>query len=804
MQDAYAEAEAELFSREARRKGKKKRKSTDKQVDESDGDEEDVFFGKLSAQDKLPKFAELLKFRNLSKGMRIWGTVAEVLSKELIINLPHGLKGHVAYSQASDLLIETSPSSSTLPSLADLFSPGQYVRCVVINLLGGKSNTADGNKAKDSTGGKSRKKIELSLHVSRINSGITVSALKPDMAFPASVKSVEDHGYVLSFGVKGTSGFLPKKNAPTVLRAGSLVDVVIQKVRPGGISEVTAIPSIVAAATTKEWEGINISTLLPGSLVNARVRNVLSDGLLLSFLTFFTATIDPFHLGSTGEGRQKNKGSSNAHKDDDTTNMNTSDWKDSFSANQKLKARILYVNPETKHIGLSLQRHLLDRVEHDQLPPIGHIFETALIRRVDPGLGVLLHLPDHANGFAHISNLADTKIDAIEDRFRQGQIVQCRVIGSRPMDGLATVSLKPSTIKQSMLSMDDITAGMVINGTVVRVDDTSLVVQLTPHLTALVPMLHLSDVVSPKTIRKFKEGQKVAGRVLSVDVETKKLTMTLKPSMIQSKLPIISSLEEGVAIGKSHGVVTGLQEYGIFVSFYNNISGFIPRNECGLVEGQKILESFTLGQVVKPRVTGVNTKRKGLRLSFISKKKAAELRAAAEDSFGGLEPGSIVSGVVAAVFNNTEGHLLYMDIELYNSPGPSSETASKSVAVGRMDVNHLSDHPGSIEALSDIVKVGTRFDSLLILQKLEVRIMLYYLHALLYTSAFTTQYIKHNTQNYTYFFTACQETSRHSQSIPSCISTHLTFRSYRTHRRSHLPRVRCINCCRCNLCSILG
>ncbi len=37
--------------------------------------------------------------------------------------------------------------------------------------------------------------------------------------------------------------------------------------------------------------------LLPGALVNARVKAVLSDGLLVTFLTYFTGTVDPFHLG---------------------------------------------------------------------------------------------------------------------------------------------------------------------------------------------------------------------------------------------------------------------------------------------------------------------------------------------------------------------------------------------------------------------------------------------------------------------------------------------------------------------------
>ena len=31
--------------------------------------------------------------------------------------------------------------------------------------------------------------------------------------------------------------------------------------------------------------------------MNARVKAVLSDGLLVTFLSYFTGTIDPFHLG---------------------------------------------------------------------------------------------------------------------------------------------------------------------------------------------------------------------------------------------------------------------------------------------------------------------------------------------------------------------------------------------------------------------------------------------------------------------------------------------------------------------------
>ena len=35
---------------------------------------------------------------------------------------------------------------------------------------------------------------------------------------------------------------------------------------------------------------------MPGALVAAKIEKVLSDGLTLSFLSFFTGTVDQFHL----------------------------------------------------------------------------------------------------------------------------------------------------------------------------------------------------------------------------------------------------------------------------------------------------------------------------------------------------------------------------------------------------------------------------------------------------------------------------------------------------------------------------
>ena len=48
----------------------------------------------------------------------------------------------------------------------------------------------------------SKKRVHLSLHVGRINAGISAASAVPGTALPAAVKGVEDHGYTLSLGIK--------------------------------------------------------------------------------------------------------------------------------------------------------------------------------------------------------------------------------------------------------------------------------------------------------------------------------------------------------------------------------------------------------------------------------------------------------------------------------------------------------------------------------------------------------------------------------------------------------------------------
>ncbi|KAF4725834.1 hypothetical protein FOZ62_013106, partial [Perkinsus olseni] len=56
--------------------------------------------------------------------------------------------------------------------------------------------------------------VQLSLLPSVLNAGLNPKSLRPHMWLPASVLTEEAHGYVLSFGIEGVTGFLKKSELP--------------------------------------------------------------------------------------------------------------------------------------------------------------------------------------------------------------------------------------------------------------------------------------------------------------------------------------------------------------------------------------------------------------------------------------------------------------------------------------------------------------------------------------------------------------------------------------------------------------
>ncbi|XP_020972176.1 rRNA biogenesis protein RRP5 isoform X3 [Arachis ipaensis] len=594
--------------------------------------------------------------------MKLWGAVAEVNEKDLVISLPGGLRGLVHCSDVVDPIFDNEIEVGE-SFLSSVFSVGQLVSCVVVRL-------DHDNKDKGS------RKIWLSLCLSLLHKNMNLDVVQEGMVLDAYVKSIEDHGYILHFGLPSFTGFLPKNSLTgqgNEVKIGQLIQRLVKSVdKVRKVVYLSSDPDIMSKSVTKDLKGISIDILVPGMMVNARVKSILENGVMLSFLTYFTGTVDLFHL---------------------QTSYPTKNWKDLYSESQKVIARILFIDPSSRAVGLTLNPHLV----HNKIPPfhvnIGDIYDESKVVRVDRGAGLFLEvpsIPESAPAFVSIVDFDEEEIQKLEKKYKEGNHVRVRIQGLRLLEGLAIGSLKPSALEESVFTHSDAMPGMVVKAKIVRVDGDHAIVQIPGGVKALCPLNHMSELDITKPRKKFKVGAELVFRVLGR--KKKMVTVTHKKTLVKSKLPIISSFTDATEGLITHGWITKIEAHGCFVRFYNGVQGFAPRSELGLEPGVDPGAVYNVGQVVKCRVISSISALRRINLSFIIKPK----RVAEEDK---VRLGSLVSGVIDRITTNSV--VVYVN--------------ASGFSWGTISLEHLADHLGQANLMKSGLKPGYSFDQLLVL-----------------------------------------------------------------------------------------
>jgi len=133
-------------------------------------------------------------------GMKILCQIFSVEPLSLIVSLPNQLFGHIPITQISSeftTLLEkigestdeedeesegeddTSKQQHRIPDLANIFTPGQYLRAVVTDVHApGTSDNSGVGRPKDDSQRVSRR-VELSVEPHKVNGGIAVKDLTP-------------------------------------------------------------------------------------------------------------------------------------------------------------------------------------------------------------------------------------------------------------------------------------------------------------------------------------------------------------------------------------------------------------------------------------------------------------------------------------------------------------------------------------------------------------------------------------------------------------------------------------------------
>ncbi|KAG0094044.1 rRNA biogenesis protein rrp5 [Podila epicladia] len=657
--------------------------------------------------DKKKLNVEILSFKRLTEGTKVLGCISGIERgrdsdlEELVVSLPNNLTGYVTITEISDELLE----GESLPSLKELFYVGQWVQCVIVGLQQGASG---GSAASGSD--KHRRKILLSLKPFIVNAGVKAIDIASGVLIAGAVESVEDRGYIVSLGMQGMKGFLKNseakmyqriKNNEKPLAVGQVLAFSVLSVEENKKTVQLSIDSMKTskAVLGDKYTFSEIGSIMPGNVIDAHITEIQDVGVVVKFMGHFDATIDYFH---TAEGIVASR----------------RQLEEAFKINETVRARILYIDLASvpTRIGLSNAKHVMgltqpnttetdlgSKVFPGKAVPVGQIFETITVKRIDSNHGLLCEIDGtEIPGYVHISRVADERIAKITEhgKYKVDSTHRGVVLGYDPVDGLFQLSLQPSVIDQPFLRVDDVEIGSVIKGTVTKRTEKGVIVRLAKNISGFVPLIHcVENTMTTSTKKhleeKFKDGKIVKCRVLSTDPAENRIILTCKESLINSKLPIITSLENVVPGTLSDGVILKTNAHGCIVTFYNNVKAFAHISELQEAHVAN-LNVFQPGQVKTCRVLEANAAEGKMKISF---KKSAEI------DLGSVAVGSLHKGKIVAIKKD----LIHIALK------PSETKAVLPVA-------HLSDHLGEqADRIYSSLKEGHVLTDLVVISKDEER-----------------------------------------------------------------------------------
>jgi len=218
------------------------------------------------------------------------------------------------------------------------------------------------------------------------------------------------------------------------------------------------------------------------------------------------------------------------------------------------------------------------------------------------------------DGLLHISDMSHRRIEDPREVVSEGQQLEVMVLkvdkeGEKISLGLKQVLPDPWTDAEGKWPVDG-----VVSGRVTRLADFGAFVELEEGVEGLLPVSELSfdrRVRKPREV--LSEGDTVKLRVLSVDTERKRISLSLKRAGDDPWTGASVRWASGATV---KGVVTRLADFGAFVELTPGVEGLIHVSELDVHRVRSVSDAVREGDLVEAKVLEVDEERRRISLSM--------------------------------------------------------------------------------------------------------------------------------------------------------------------------------------------
>lgn len=281
---------------------------------------------------------------------------------------------------------------------------------------------------------------------------------------------------------------------------------------------------------------------------------------------------------------------------------------------QELEVVILHIDREKGRVALGMkQKESNPWEEIEQRYPPGTRVRGKIVNLVP--YGAFIEIEPGIEGLIHVSEMSWVKnVSDPTEVVKKGDEVEAIVLSVQKEEGKISLGIK-QTEKNPWENVDSkYPIGSSVQVEIRNLTNYGAFVELEPGIDGLI---HISDLSWIKKVSHpsevFKKGDKVDAVILSVDKESKKITLGVK----QLSQNPWENIEKTMPVGSLvSGVVTKITAFGAFVELDNGIEALVHVTEISDQPFGKVEEVIQKGDKVTAKVIKLDPEHKKIALSI--------------------------------------------------------------------------------------------------------------------------------------------------------------------------------------------
>lgn len=272
---------------------------------------------------------------------------------------------------------------------------------------------------------------------------------------------------------------------------------------------------------------------------------------------------------------------------------------------------------------------------------VNNIADDCLWVNLSPNVRGRLRIVDASDD---VSLLGD-----IEKHFPVGSAMKVHVTSVDVEKGHLDLSAKKHSHK---LSLNDISMGMIVPGRVTKITESQVLMQLSDRIVGAANLIDMADDYSKANPTIYHKNEVLRACVVGIDKPNKKISLSLRPSkVLSSSLPVvdreITSLKQLKVDDVVRGFIRRVADTGLFVALGHDVTAYARVSDLSDSYLKEWKDAFQVDQLVKGRVTLVNSEQGKLQLSL--KESALDPNYKTPLTLLDFQTGQVVTGKVRKV-----------------------------------------------------------------------------------------------------------------------------------------------------------